>query len=220
MMAEKKAPAPAKSGKTAKPKKDVKGKETAAPAVEAVRTKSSEPRLKIRYFKEIQPNLMSELKLSNVMQVPKIVKVTLNVALGEAIGNPKLLDMASKELALITGQKPVMTKARKSIAGFKLREGMPIGVMVTLRGDIMWEFLDRLISIALPRIRDFKGVNDRSFDGNGNYSLGLKEQIIFPEIKYDEITMTHGFDISIVTTAKDNVTSKALLTHLGMPFRK
>ena len=219
-MAEKKSPTPAKSGKTAKPKKDAKTSETTAPSVDAVRTKSSEPRMKIRYFKEIQPNLMRELKLSNVMQVPKIVKVTLNVALGEAIGNPKLLDMASKELALITGQKPVLTKARKSIAGFKLREGMPIGVMVTLRGDIMWEFLDRLISIALPRIRDFKGVNDRSFDGNGNYSLGLKEQIIFPEIKYDEITMTHGFDISIVTTAKDNPTSKALLTHLGMPFRK
>ena len=219
-MAEKKNAAPAKSGKTAKPKKVEKSKETALPTAEPVRGKAQEPRLKKRYFSEIQKSLMAELKLSNVMQVPKIQKVTLNVALGEAIGNPKLLDMASKELALITGQKPVLTKARKSIAGFKLREGMPIGVMVTLRGDIMWEFLDRLISIALPRIRDFKGVNDRSFDGNGNYSLGLKEQIIFPEIKYDEITMSHGFDISIVTTAKDNATAKALLTHLGMPFRK
>ncbi|EQD24907.1 MAG: 50S ribosomal protein L5 [Leptospirillum sp. Group IV 'UBA BS'] len=174
----------------------------------------------MRYFSEIQPKLMEELNLKNVMQVPKISKITLNVALGEAIGNPKLLDMASKELALITGQKPVTTKARKSIAGFKLREGMPIGVMVTLRGDVMWEFLDRLISVALPRIRDFKGINERSFDGNGNYSLGLKEQIIFPEIKYDEITMSHGFDISIVTTASDNASSKKLLSHLGLPFRK
>ena len=163
---------------------------------------------------------MKELNLTNVMQVPRLVKVTLNVALGEAIGNPKLLDMAAKELGLITGQKPVTTKARKSIAGFKLREGMPIGVMVTLRGDTMWEFLDRFISIALPRIRDFKGVNDKSFDGNGNYSIGLKEQIIFPEIKYDEITMSHGFDISIVTTASDNASSKKLLELLGMPFRK
>ena len=142
------------------------------------------------------------------------------MALGEAIGNPKLLDMASKELGLITGQRPVTTKARKSIAGFKLREGMPIGVMVTLRGDIMWEFLDRLISIALPRIRDFKGINERSFDGNGNYSLGLKEQIIFPEIKYDEITMSHGFDISIVTTATDNESSKKIVISTWAAFQK
>ena len=219
-MAEKKNAAPAKSGKTAKPKKTEKPKESTPSAVDSVRGEAPEPRLKKKYFLEIQKALMNELKLSNVIQVPKIQKITLNVALGEAIGNPKLLDMAAKEVGLITGQKPVLTKARKSIAGFKLREGMPIGVMVTLRGDIMWEFLDRLISIALPRIRDFKGVNDRSFDGNGNYSLGLKEQIIFPEIKYDEITMSHGFDISIVTTAKDNATAKALLTHLGMPFRK
>jgi large subunit ribosomal protein L5 len=219
-MAEKKNAAPAKSGKTAKPKKTEKTKESTATNLESVRGEAPEPRLKKKYFLEIQKSLMAELKLSNVMEVPKIQKITLNVALGEAIGNPKLLDMAAKEVGLITGQKPVMTKARKSIAGFKLREGMPIGVMVTLRGDIMWEFLDRLISIALPRIRDFKGVNDRSFDGNGNYSLGLKEQIIFPEIKYDEITMSHGFDISIVTTAKDNATAKALLTHLGMHFRK
>lgn len=219
-MAEKKNAAPAKSGKTAKPKKTEKPKESTPTAVDSVRGEAPEPRLKKKYFLEVQKALMNELKLSNVMQVPKIQKITLNVALGEAIGNPKLLDMAAKEVGLITGQKPVLTKARKSIAGFKLREGMPIGVMVTLRGDIMWEFLDRLISIALPRIRDFKGVNDRSFDGNGNYSLGLKEQIIFPEIKYDEITMSHGFDISIVTTAKDNATAKALLTHLGMPFRK
>ena len=219
-MAEKKGTAPAKSGKKAKTKsessKSTAPKRTAPPKGES----PTEPRLKTRYLKEIQPQLMKELKFKNVMQVPKLSKITLNVALGEAIGNPKLLDMASKELELITGQKPVLTKARKSIAGFKLREGMPIGVMVTLRGNIMWEFLDRLIAIALPRIRDFKGVNDRSFDGNGNYSLGLKEQIIFPEIKYDEVSMFHGLDVSIVTTARDNASSKKLLSLLGMPFRK
>ncbi len=218
-MAEKKNSAPAKSGKkpSKKPQESPKG---SPKSTSSSREKSIEPRLKERYFSEIQPRLLQELNLKNIMQVPKLSKITLNVALGEAIGNPKLLDMASKELALITGQRPVTTKARKSIAGFKLREGMPIGVMVTLRGDIMWEFLDRLISIALPRIRDFKGINERSFDGNGNYSLGLKEQIIFPEIKYDEITMSHGFDISIVTTATDNASSKKLLTLLGLPFRK
>ena len=218
-MAEKKNSAPAKSGKkpSKKPQESPKG---SPKSTSSSREKSIEPRLKERYFSEIQPRLLQELNLKNIMQVPKLSKITLNVALGEAIGNPKLLDMASKELALITGQRPVTTKARKSIAGFKLREGMPIGVMVTLRGDIMWEFLDRLISIALPRIRDFKGINERSFDGNGNYSLGLKEKIIFPEIKYDEITMSHGFDISIVTTATDNASSKKLLTLLGLPFRK
>lgn len=218
-MAEKKA-----STATGKPVKQVRSKSDKNPKETAKSTfgreKATEPRMKLRYYSEIRPQLMAELKLTNVMQVPRLVKITLNVALGEAIGNPKLLDMASKELGLITGQKPVTTKARKSIAAFKLREGMPIGVMVTLRGDTMWEFLDRFISVALPRIRDFKGVNDRSFDGKGNYSIGLKEQIIFPEIKYDEITMSHGFDISIVTTANDNASSKKLLEFLGMPFKK
>lgn len=213
-----------KNTASVKPVKQTKAKTEKTPKVSAPqsfgRDKNIEPRMKVRYHSEIRPQLMKDLALKNVMQVPRLVKITLNVALGEAIGNPKLLDMASKELGLITGQKPVSTKARKSIAGFKLREGMPIGVMVTLRGDTMWEFLDRFISIALPRIRDFKGVNDRSFDGNGNYSIGLKEQIIFPEIKYDEITMTHGFDISIVTTATDNASSKKLLELLGMPFKK
>jgi large subunit ribosomal protein L5 len=217
-MAENKSQPKVKSVKQSKDKAEKpKGTSTAK---SNDRIKAVEPRMKTRYFSEIQPRLMKDLNLSNVMQVPRLVKITLNVALGEAIGNPKLLDMASKELALITGQRPVTTKARKSIAGFKLREGMPIGVMVTLRGDTMWEFLDRFVSVALPRIRDFKGVNDRSFDGNGNYSIGLKEQIIFPEIKYDEITMSHGFDISIVTTASDNASSKKLLELLGMPFKK
>lgn len=220
-MVDKKKSTPAKSGKKSKEADKI----TSNSLSKSTTLRSSNgdgisPRLKDRYFSEIQPRLLKELNLKNIMQVPKIKKVTLNVALGEAIGNPKLLDMASKELTLITGQKPVLTKARKSIAGFKLREGMPIGVMVTLRGNTMWEFLDRLISIALPRIRDFKGINDRSFDGKGNYSLGVKEQIIFPEIKYDEISMTHGFDISIVTTANDNASSKLLLSLLGMPFRK
>jgi len=217
-MAEKKNTASVKAVKQTKAKTEKLFKEPVQKSFG--RNKTIEPRMKVRYQSEIRPQLMKDLALKNVMQVPRLVKVTLNVALGEAIGNPKLLDMASKELGLITGQKPVSTKARKSIAGFKLREGMPIGVMVTLRGDTMWEFLDRFISIALPRIRDFKGVNDRSFDGNGNYSIGLKEQIIFPEIKYDEITMTHGFDISIVTTATDNASSKKLLELLGMPFKK
>jgi len=217
-MAEKKNTASVKAVKQTKAKTEKLSKEPVQKSFG--RNKTIEPRMKVRYQSEIRPQLMKDLALKNVMQVPRLVKVTLNVALGEAIGNPKLLDMASKELGLITGQKPVSTKARKSIAGFKLREGMPIGVMVTLRGDTMWEFLDRFISIALPRIRDFKGVNDRSFDGNGNYSIGLKEQIIFPEIKYDEITMTHGFDISIVTTATDNASSKKLLELLGMPFKK
>lgn len=217
-MAEKKSATATKPVKSVKKKSEGSSKETTK--VTFGREKSSEPRMKLRYFSEIRPKLMKELNLSNVMQVPRLLKITLNVALGEAIGNPKLLDMAAKELGLITGQKPVTTKARKSIAAFKLREGMPIGVMVTLRGDTMWEFLDRFISVALPRIRDFKGVNDRSFDGNGNYSIGLKEQIIFPEIKYDEITMSHGFDISFVTTASDNASSKMLLECLGMPFKK
>lgn len=162
---------------------------------------------------------MKEFKYKNVMQVPKVQKIVLNVGMGEAITNMKLLEAAVKELATITGQRPVITKAKKSIATFKLREGMPIGCMVTLRGEIMYEFLDRLISFALPRIRDFKGVSGKSFDGRGNYTLGVKEQLMFPEIKYDEIAAVHGMDIVIVTTAKTNEEGKKLLNLLGMPFR-
>lgn len=162
---------------------------------------------------------MKEFKYKNVMQVPKVQKIVLNVGMGEAITNMKLLEAAVKELAAITGQRPVITKAKKSIATFKLREGMPIGCMVTLRGEIMYEFLDRLISFALPRIRDFKGVSGKSFDGRGNYTLGVKEQLMFPEIKYDEIAAVHGMDIVIVTTAKTNEEGKKLLNLLGMPFR-
>ncbi len=176
-------------------------------------------RLKEKYKKEVLPALMNEFKYKNIMQAPKVEKIVLSVGMGEAISNMKLLEAAVKELAAITGQKPVITKAKKSIATFKLREGMPIGCMVTLRGSMMYEFLDRLISFALPRIRDFKGVSGKSFDGRGNYTLGVKEQLMFPEIKYDEITAVHGMDIVIVTTAKTNEEGKKLLNLLGMPFR-
>ncbi|MBI5180613.1 MAG: 50S ribosomal protein L5 [Nitrospirae bacterium] len=177
-------------------------------------------RLKEKYKEEVIPALMTEFKYKNIMQAPKVEKIVLNVGMGEAISNMKLLEAAVKELAAITGQRPVITKAKKSIATFKLREGMPIGCMVTLRGNMMYEFLDRLISFALPRIRDFKGVSGKSFDGRGNYTLGVKEQLMFPEIKYDEIAAVHGMDIVIVTTAKTNEEGKKLLNLLGMPFRK
>jgi large subunit ribosomal protein L5 len=176
-------------------------------------------RLKERYVKEIVPIMMKEFSYNNVMEVPKVQKVVLNVGLGEAIQNVKLLDAAQKELSQITGQRAVVTKSKKSIASFKLRKGIPIGCKVTLRGDRMYEFLDRLISIALPRIRDFKGVSGKSFDGRGNYSLGLKEQFIFPEVDYDKVEMVHGLDVAICTTAKTDKESKALLRYMGIPFR-
>ena len=178
------------------------------------------PRLKQRYKSEMIPALMGEFSYTNVMQVPRLEKIVVNVGLGEAIQNIKLLEAAQKELSMITGQKVVTTKAKNSIAGFKLRKGMPIGCKVTLRGDRMYEFLDRLINIALPRIRDFKGVSVKSFDGKGNYSLGLKEQFIFPEIDYDKVEMVHGMDITICTSAPNDTEGKALLRHFGMPFRK
>ncbi|MEK6672955.1 MAG: 50S ribosomal protein L5 [Nitrospirota bacterium] len=178
------------------------------------------PRLKEKYQKEIVPLLMKELSYKNIMQVPKIDKVVINVGLGEAIQNIKLLDAAQKELSMITGQKAVTTKAKQSIASFKLRKGMPIGCKVTLRGAMMYEFIDRLISVALPRIRDFKGISGKSFDGRGNFTLGIKEQFIFPEIDYDKVEMVHGMDITICTTARTNAESKKLLEHLGMPFRR
>lgn len=177
------------------------------------------PRLKERYLKEIVPKMMKEFSYKNIMEVPKIEKIVLNVGLGEAIQNIKLLDAAQKELAAITGQKAVITKAKKSIASFKLRKGTPIGCKVTLRGKIMYEFLDRFISIALPRIRDFKGVGGKSFDGRGNYNIGIKEQFIFPEVEYDKVEMVHGLDITVCTTAKTDKESKALLHYFGMPFR-
>lgn len=176
-------------------------------------------RLKGRYKKEIAPVLMKEYNYKNIMQVPRLDKIVLNIGMGEAIANMKLLDAAAKELSIITGQKPIITKAKKSIATFKLREGMSIGCKVTLRGERMYEFLDRFISFALPRIRDFRGVSGKGFDGRGNYTIGIKDQLIFPEINYDEIAGVHGMDITIVTTAKTDDEGKRLLSLLGMPFR-
>jgi large subunit ribosomal protein L5 len=177
------------------------------------------PRLRETYREQVVPALMKEFGYGNLMQVPRLERIVLNVGMGEAIQNVKLLESASNELGIITGQKPVTTRAKKAIAGFKLRQGMPIGAKVTLRSRRMWEFLDRLISLALPRIRDFRGISPKAFDGRGNYTLGLKEQLIFPEIEYDSVASIHGMDITIVTTARTNDEGKALLKHLGMPFR-
>ena len=177
------------------------------------------PRMKEKYHTEVVSNMMKEFSYKNVMEVPKVQKIVLNVGLGEAIQNIKVLDAAQKELAQITGQKAVVTKAKKSIASFKLRKGTPIGCKVTLRGKRMYEFLDRFISTALPRIRDFRGISGKAFDGRGNYSIGLKEQFIFPEIDYDKVEMVHGLDITFCTTAKTDEESKALLRYLGMPFK-
>lgn len=175
-------------------------------------------RLKDKYIKEIVPALIKEFSYRNVMQVPKLKSVVLNVGMGEAIQNIKLLDAAVKEIATIAGQNPVITRAKKSIAGFKLREGMPVGCKVTLRGVRMYEFLDKFISLALPRIRDFKGISAKSFDGRGNYAFGIKEQIIFPEIDYDKVQSIYGMDLIITTSAKTNEEGKSLIKYLGMPF--
>jgi large subunit ribosomal protein L5 len=176
--------------------------------------------MKERYQKEISPALMKALGLTNIMQIPRVTKVVVNIGLGEAMDNPKALDAAVIDLTTITGQKPVVTKARKSIANFKLREGRAIGTAVTLRGDRMWAFLDRLMNIVLPRVRDFRGVSPNSFDGRGNYTLGLREQIIFPEIEYDKVDKVRGLEITIVTSATTDEQAAALLQLLGMPFRK
>ena len=178
------------------------------------------PRLKVAFREKIIPAMMKEFGYKNPMQVPRVERIVLNVGMGEAVQNVKLLESAASELELITGQKPILTRAKKAIAGFKLRQGLPIGVKVTLRGNQMMEFMDRLVTIALPRIRDFRGISSKAFDGRGNYTLGLKEQLTFPEIKYDEVASIHGMDITFVTTAKRNDEAKALLTHMGMPFRK
>lgn len=177
------------------------------------------PRLKAAYDQSIMPTLLKDLGLTNRLQVPRLKKVVVNVGLGEAITNAKLMDATVKEIALITGQRPMVTKAKKSIAFFKLRQGMSIGCKATLRGDRMYEFLDRLLNVVLPRIRDFRGVSPQAFDGHGNYTLGIKEQLIFPELRYDDVTVTHGMDITIVTTARTNSEGTALLRALGMPFR-
>jgi large subunit ribosomal protein L5 len=176
--------------------------------------------LKERYLNEVVPALEKSLNFSNTMQVPRITKVVVNIGLGEALDNAKAIDAATSDLTQITGQKPVVTKARKSIANFKLREGRAIGVRVTLRGDRMWAFLDRLMNIALPRVRDFRGISPDAFDGRGNYTLGLREQLVFPEIEYDKIDKIRGMEISIVTTARTDEEGRQLLQMLGMPFRK
>lgn len=176
-------------------------------------------RLREKYNSEVAPQLMKDFSYKSVMQVPKVKSIVLNVGMGEAMQDIKLLESAVKEMATITGQAPVITRARKSIAAFKLREGMPIGCMVTLRGERMYDFLDKFISLALPRIRDFKGISAKSFDGRGNYAFGVKEQIIFPEINYDKVASIHGMDVVIVTSAKTNEEGRALLKYLGMPFR-
>jgi large subunit ribosomal protein L5 len=176
-------------------------------------------RLRDKFEKEIRPALMKEFELKNPMAVPKVEKVVVNMGVGEATQNAKLLDPAAAELGQITGQRPVITKAKKSIAAFKVREGMPIGAMVTLRGDRMYEFLDRLINVALPRVRDFRGVSTKSFDGRGNYTLGLRDQLIFPEIDYAKVDKQKGMNVTIVTTAKSDDQARALLRGMGMPFR-
>jgi len=176
------------------------------------------PRLKARFREEVLARLQRELGLKNPMQVPGLEKVVINMGIGDSLKDGRLLEAATEDLAIITGQKAVITKARKSIAGFKVREGMSIGAKVTLRGDRMWEFVDRLLSVAIPRIRDFRGLSPRSFDGHGNYTLGLTEQLIFPEVDYDKVVKVRGMDVTVVTTAHDDEQGRALLTALGFPF--
>jgi large subunit ribosomal protein L5 len=177
-------------------------------------------RLKERYTKEVAPAIAKEFDIKNPMAVPRLEKIVINMGMGEAIANAKILDTAADELRSISGQKPVITKAKKSIASFKLRQGMPIGVMVTLRGDRMFEFFDRLVSVALPRVRDFRGVSPKAFDGRGNYTLGVRDQLIFPEIDFNKVDKTRGMNISIVTTARNDDQARGLLKALGMPFRQ
>ena len=177
-------------------------------------------RLKARYESEVLPELVKEFGFKNPMQAPRLEKIVVNMGLGEAINNGKIIDASVEQLSVITGQKPVVTRARKSIANFKLRQGQSIGAMVTLRGDRMYEFFDRLVSVALPRVRDFKGVSPKAFDGKGNYTLGIREQIIFPEINYDKVEKIKGMNITVVTTARNDEEGRALLRLLGMPFRQ
>ena len=210
-----------KKGKDA-PQKGKGAKKEAAKAETAKVVSSAElvaPRRRQMYADNVVPALRKQFNYTNPMQIPRLQKIVVNMGLGAAVANPKIIDAAVDEMVAITGQKPVITRARKAIATFKLRENMPIGVTVTLRRERMWEFLDRLVSLGLPRVRDFKGVSPRGFDGKGNYTLGLREQIIFPEIEYDRIDSVKGMNISFVTSAKTDEEGRALLTHLGMPFR-
>ena len=205
----------------AKQKGEAKAKKSAEPTGPAPKYKrETAPRLKKKYDETIRPSMMKEFSYKTVMQVPRITKVTVNMGLGKAKDEPKMIDNGVQELKDITGQSPVVSRAKKDIAVFKLRKGQKIGVMVTLRRERMWEFLDRLLNIALPRVRDFRGVSPRGFDGRGNFTMGVKEQIIFPEIEYDKIDSIKGMNISIVTTAETDAEGRALLTHLGMPFRQ
>jgi large subunit ribosomal protein L5 len=210
----------APQGKAQPRKGDKGGAPAAAPTGRPKPTGTIPPRLRDRFRTAALPALMKERGYTNVWQVPRLHKIVLNMGVGEGRENAKVLDFATADLQAITGQKPVITRAKKSIANFKLREGVPIGAKVTLRGARMYEFLDRLMNIALPRVRDFKGVPPKGFDGRGNYALGLREQLIFPEIVYDKIDKVRGMDINIVTTARTDEEAKALLTHLGMPFRE
>jgi large subunit ribosomal protein L5 len=205
----------------AKDKKEKKGgaEESRQPSGPARHSAKETPRMKVRFDKEISPVLMKELNLGNPMAVPQLHKIIVNMGVGEATQNAKVLDPAINELGQITGQKPVTTRAKKSIAAFKVREGMPIGGMVTLRGHRMYEFFDRLVNIVLPRVRDFKGVSAKSFDGRGNYTLGLRDQLIFPEIDYAKVDKLKGMNVTIVTTAQSDEQARSLLKHLGMPFR-
>jgi len=182
--------------------------------------KKSQARLREKFHKEVAPALMKEFNLANPMAVPRMNKIVVNMGLGEATQNAKIMDPAVNELGHIAGQKPVVTRAKKSIAAFKVREGMPIGAMVTLRGDRMYEFFDRLVNVALPRVRDFRGISTKSFDGRGNFTLGLKDQLIFPEIDYAKVDKMKGMNVTIVTTAKSDNEARALLRHMGMPFRQ
>ncbi|ADO71537.1 50S ribosomal protein L5 [Stigmatella aurantiaca] len=218
MADEKKPEQKEKKEKKGRKKEDVKKAGFAANIEEGLESKPA--RLKLRFRKEGVPALMKELSLKNPLQVPRLEKIVVNMGLGEALANNKILESAVDQLGAITGQKPVVTRARKSIANFKLRQGQAIGCAVTLRGDRMYEFLDRLISVALPRVRDFKGVSPKAFDGKGNYTLGVREQIIFPEINYDQIEKVKGLNISFVTTAQNDEQGLALMRHFGMPFRQ
>jgi large subunit ribosomal protein L5 len=224
-----KAEAAAKGGDKAKGGKGEKGAKGGKAKVESAAAPEGEaatldpnykPRLRTHYQKSVVPALTKKFSYKNPMMVPRLEKVVINMGLGAAVGNPKIIDSAVEDMRSITGQKPVVTRARKSIATFKLRENLPIGVMVTLRAERMWEFVDRLITFSLPRVRDFKGVSSKGFDGRGNYTMGLREQIIFPEIDYDKIDVVKGMNISFVTTARTDAEGRALLTELGVPFRQ
>jgi large subunit ribosomal protein L5 len=208
-------------GKKAKPEQvEAAAEETSGKPARPKANNPATARMREKYVKEVLPALMKEFSLDNPMAAPKLEKIVVNMGVGEATQNAKVIDPAASEVGLITGQKPVVTKAKKSIAAFKVREGMPIGVMVTLRGDRMYEFFDRLVNVALPRVRDFRGVPTKSFDGRGNYTLGVRDQLIFPEIDYSKVEKMKGMNITIVTTAGNDDQARALLKHMGMPFRQ